>query len=375
MRLLEFEAKPRLARHGIVVPSGALWPSFPDGATRYVVKAQVPGGGRGKRGAVVLDTDRSDIASVATGLLGQRLGADVVSHVYVEEQLDIAREVYLSVSVDRDERRLIILGALDGGIDVESAPPDRRLQLPIDPLVGLRPFHIRRLARFLEVPDASREWFDATVTALCRAATSEDALLIEINPLVLTTRGRWVAADAKMVVDDNADFRHPDWRMLVLAEEGSTIDRRIAAAGATGIEVDPRGTLVGVVSGAGLMMATLDFLSAAGAPVRYMIDLGGTPLADPRGLVPIFAAVSELQPAVVFVNAYFQTALADGFAAALLDAHAANPIRGRVIVRLKGRNASRAHALLAPHGFELRSELEEGLLAALHAATGVNPAG
>ncbi|MGH9346807.1 MAG: ATP-grasp domain-containing protein [Vicinamibacterales bacterium] len=368
MRLLEFEAKARLAAHGVPVPAGRVWPALPSTPPPAVVKAQVPRGGRGKSGGIVFVDDEQEITLAATRLLAQRVGDDAVSCVYVEERLSIARELYLAVVVDRDARRYEMLASPDGGVDVESASPERIVRVPIDPLLGLRDYAVRRLHAFLGLDQASKTAFSSVVQSLVATAVAEDAQLIEINPLVLTTGGRLVAADARMIVDDNARFRHPDWRTLTFAEEGPEVDRRLAAAGATGIEIDPEGDLVGVVSGAGLMMATLDWLTAAGVSVRYMVDLGGTPLADRRGLVPIVGALSGLGASVVFINAYFQTALADDFAHAIVEAHAASPLRGHVVVRLKGRNADAARRVLEPCDFDVHEGLLEGLRAAATAA-------
>lgn len=364
MRLLEFEAKARLSAHGLPVPAGRVWPDLPTSVERVVVKGQVPRGGRGKSGAIVFATGAEQVSTEATALLTRRVGADPVTCVYVEEHLDIARELYLAILVDKDARRYELVASPHGGMDVEDAGAERLVRVAIDPLLGLRAYLIRRLHACLGLDDTVREAFSAFVHALVAGAMAEDAQLVEINPLALTSDGRLVAADARMVVDDNARFRHPDWQNLTFAQDGSAVDRHIAAAGAIGVEVDPTGDLVGIVSGAGLMMATLDWLTSAGVRVRYMIDLGGTPLADPRGLVPIVEALSGIGAGVVFINAYFQTALADDFARAVVEAHTARPIRARVIVRLKGRNAAAARDVLVPCGFDVYEGLLDGLRAA-----------
>jgi succinyl-CoA synthetase beta subunit len=369
MRLLEFEAKARLAVHGLQVPAGRVWPEMPAADVDMVVKAQVPRGGRGKSGAIVFASGAEEVRLAATRLLGQRIGTDTVNYVYVEERLAIAWELYLAIIVNRDARRYELVASPNGGVDVENVPQERVARIPIDPLLGLRSYAIRRLHAFLGLGEASRGAFADTVRALVAGAMAEDAQLVEINPLALTSEGRFVAADVRMIVDDNALFRHPDWRTLTLVAEGSDVDRRIAIAGGTGIEIDPDGVLVGLVSGAGLMMATLDWLTAAGVRVRYMVDLGGTPLADRRGLVSIIGALSGLGAAVVFINAYFQTALADDFAQSIVEAHAANPLQSRVVVRLKGRNADAGRRVLAPYGFDVHEGLLDGLRAAAMATS------
>lgn len=371
MRLLEFEAKQILAARGIRIPAGTLWPLLPDGIGRYVVKAQVPQGGRGKQGGVVFASTVRDVAAAAGQMLDRSIGGQAVRCVYIEEQLDIERELYVAVMVDRDARGYSVLVSPDGGIEVETVSDDRLLNVPIDPRQGLAPEVVQRLLRFLAIPPALDQAAGATIAALVDAAAAEDAELIEINPLALTRDGHVVAADAKMTVDDNAAFRHPAWSELVLAAADKTLEGQVHTSGATVIEVDPEGTVIAVVSGAGLMMATLDLLSANGARVRFMVDLGGTPLADRRKLVPILTAMIGLHPAVLFINAYFQTALADDFAQSIADALGLSSMASRVIVRLKGRNADAARVILAPYGFEMYEGLAEGIAAVLRAARAV----
>jgi succinyl-CoA synthetase beta subunit len=368
MRLLEFEGKRYLAAHGLCIPAGSLWPSVPESVTGYVVKAQIPEGGRGKRGGIAFVSRREDVPAAARQLLGRPIAGYPVHQVYVEECLEIVRELYLAVMVDRDARCYTFLASPDGGMDVETVSRDRLLNARIDPLLGVQSFLIRRLLGFLAVPRELHEAMTGVIRALFAAIVAEDAELIEINPLVLTAGGKAVAADAKMVVDDNAAYRHRDWGELSLSQAGSDVERRVGAAGATAVEVEADGTVIGVVSGAGLMMATLDLFVAAGARVRYMVDLGGTPLSDRSKLVPILGAMTELKPDVLFINAYFQTALADDFARAIVDAHEASPITSRVIVRLKGRNAEAARQMLAGCGFEMYEDFVEGVRAALRAA-------
>jgi len=370
MRLLEFEAKRMLASHGISVPAGTLWPRVPAGVSRVVLKAQIPEGRRAKRGGVAFADSPEDAAAIAERMIGMDLGGHRVEQVYVEERLEIQSELYLSVFVDRDARGYALLASRRGGIDVESVPKAEIFKVSVDPLTGLRPFTVRRLLTFLQIPAALRERAAAAITQLYATAVAEDAELVEVNPLVITADGLVVAGDAKMIVDGNASFRHPGWRELTLADEGSPVERAVAAAGGTAVEIDPQGRLVGVVSGAGLMMATLDLFVAEDARVRCMVDLGGAALADPRGIVPIFSAMARLRPDVLFVNAYFQTVLADGFAQAIVDAHRAVTLPGRVVVRLKGRNGDAAKAILAPLGFEIVEELGDGIRAAARALAG-----
>lgn len=372
MNLLEHEGKGLFARHGISVPRGVLWPEMPAGLSGFVVKAQMRAGRRGKRGGIRF-VDTADAADAAARqMVGGRLGDDAIEAVYIEERLAISRELYLSVAVDRDSRCRVVLASPHGGVDIEAVPGGEILRMPIDPSIGLAPFVARRIARFL---DESGERLDAiaqAVRALYALAVAEDTMLAEINPLVITADGRIVAADAKLTLDERAGFRHSDWAAFSTPPRGSEIEHALAEAGGAAVEVDPEGDVVGVISGAGLMMATLDLMVAYGIRVRCVIDMGGTPLGGAEGLVPIFRAVAAMQPKVTFINAYFHTALAESFARGVLGAAETAPLPGRVILRLLGRNAAEGQAILAPLGFSAHDGLTEALDAVASAMHGAS---
>ena len=370
MNLLEHQGKRLLARHGIAVPRGVLWPALPTGVGGYVVKAQTRAGGRGKRGGIRFAETSEAAGAAARQLAAARLGDDAVESVYVEERLAIAKELSLAVVVDRDARCRVVLASPRGGVDIEDVPDDAILRLPVDPAGGLTPSAAREIAQFLAPSGAASGAIESVVTALHALAVAEDMMLAEINPLAVTEDGRAVAADAKCTLDERARFRHDDWDAFAAPPRGSEIERALAAAGGAAADIDPDGDVVGVISGAGLMMATLDLMVAHGIRVRCVIDMGGTPLGGAEGLVPIFQAVAAMNPRVTFINAYFHTALADSFARGVVDAAATAPLPGRVIMRLLGRNAADGRALLAPLGFECYDGLTEALAAVAAVARG-----
>lgn len=368
MKLLEHQGKSILSKYGIAVPNGSLWPALPDGAARFAVKAQVRSGGRGKAGGIRFADSAAEAGAAARALLAAEIGGHAVTEVLVEERLDIAHEFYLAVVIDRDARRRTILASPDGGVEIESVPPARLLRVPIDPLLGPRPFHLRRVAGFLAPPEAARAAVEAAVAALYALAEDEDAVLAEINPLAVTAAGDVVAADAKLVLDPRAAYRQPGQAGLAAPPEGSAIERAVAAAGGTAVEIDPEGDVVGIISGAGVTMATCDMLVDLGARVRCVIDLGGGPIGNPEGMVPVFRAVAALEPRVTFINAYLHSSLADDFARAVVAAHRQAPVRGRVLLRLLGRNAEEGRRILAPLGFEVHEDLVGALEAVVGAA-------
>ena len=366
MDLLEFDGKRLLAHHGVQIPLGGLWPDRPKTDTKLVVKAQVPAGGRGKQGGIRFADSWEEAGNIAESLIGSCLGSHHVKHVYIEEKLAIERELYLSVFVDRDKGCLSFLASPEGGVDIEEVARQRILRLPVDPLLGLQHFQARAVARFLD-PDGSRtEALTATATRLYHLLLDEDATMVEINPLVITKSDAVVAADCKISLDDNAQARHRDREDFRTPDTRSGFERRIAETGAVGVEINPEGEVLAVISGAGLMMATLDLLAGAGLRVRGVIDLGGTVLAGGDELARVFAAAVETGAEVVFLNAFMQTALCDEFARRLIAAHERVPLQGRVVVRLKGRRSGEGRRLLADHGFEIHEDLRP----AIHALIG-----
>ncbi len=364
MQLLEMEGKQLFARHGIPVPRGTVWPELPTGAATLVIKAQVPAGGRGKRGGVRFATDAAEAGAFARALLGTVIGEHRVTQVYVEERVAIERELYLAVALDRDRRCYAILASPDGGVDIESVPEHRLLRLPIDPLGGPTGAELRRVAEFLALRGDIRRQAEQLIAKVYALVLQEDAELAEINPLALTGSGL-IACDAKLVLDASAAFRHPDWQHYAGSRNGTEVERAIAAAGAMGIEISRQGEITGVVSGAGLMMATLDMLVDSGARVRLMVDLGGVVLAGPERIAPVLRAVAAVRPQTTFVNAYFQTARCDDFARALASAFTDARLAGRVVIRLKGRYDAQAREILAPLGFDVHADLQPALAAAL----------
>lgn len=366
MDLLEHQGKALFRRHGIPVPAGALWPELPTEEGEMVVKAQVFEGRRGKRGGICFASSREDARDAARKMTGVRLGVNTVEAVYIEQRLDIAREMYLAIALDRDRGCPVLLASPYGGIDVEETPAGSLLRLPIDPLLGLRDFHVQAAVRGLGGAAGREEVIATIVRALHSLVVAEDALLAEINPLIMTGSGELRAADAKVTLDDNAAFRRTFTAGDPVAGAGNRtpLEAEIAETGAVGIEIDPDGDMVAVVSGAGLMMATLDILSEAGSRVRAVVDLGGSVLAGGEALSHVFNAVSRFRPRITLVNAYLHTAFTDELARMLVEAQRIAPLTGHTVIRLKGRGGDQGRAILAQEGFEVFEELAPAIAAA-----------
>lgn len=360
MNLLEVDGKALLSAHGVKVPRGALWPELPSVDGALVIKAQVPTGKRGKAGGVRFARDPEEARVAAEAVLDLSIAGHRVESVYLEEKLAIERELYLAIAIDRDRRSHMLIASRNGGMDIEAVDDAEILRLPIEPLLGFHAFHGARLARFIGGDDTLQSALARTAEALYRMALSLDAELVEINPLAVVGQDV-VAADAKVVLDDNARFRQTAWWGAKHSSGHSDLEARIAETGAVGVEVDPAGDLIAIISGAGLMMATLDLLMGAGLKVRAVIDLGGTVLSGGEGLRGVLSAVAPANPRVTFINAFLQTAFCDVFAESLAAAHEGAALPGRVVVRLKGRQAEAGRARLQPLGFEVHEDLRPAI--------------
>lgn len=370
MELLELDGKALFAKHGIPIPAGAVWPDVPDVTGGLVVKAQLAHGGRGKRGGIQFADDAAAVAPLARQLDGFEIDGVRTQAVYVEEKLAIAREAYLSIVVDRDSGGHVLIAAAEGGVEIEALGKDQLLRLPIDPLIGLRPFHIAHVVRHLGATGEAAGAVAALIANLYALVRDEDAMMAEINPLVTTADGQMVAADAKVSLDANAAFRHGGYADFHQTDDRSPVERAVAETGGVAVEVDPQGEVIGVVSGAGLMMATLDIIAARGLKARCMVDLGGSVLRGPEGLATVFSAVFGLGAPLLFVNSYLQTGLSDGIAEGFRVANQAEPFAGQAVFRLKGRRLDEARAILKPYGHPVFTDFAEAIDALMQAADG-----
>jgi succinyl-CoA synthetase beta subunit len=357
--LYEHEGKRRFERHGIPIPAGALWPVDPTALSYPVMaKAQVLAGGRGRRGGVIEAGDESALVSAVEKLTR---GSDVLPPadlVLVEQKLQVRRELYISLVLDRQGPQLLV--SPEGGVDIEAMGDSvERIPLeiqtgpkaPIDRACTTLGEHGRELRRLLE-----RAW---------RLFREEDCLLVEINPLAVTADGRLVAADARVVVDDAARPRHPDWPP---AREGTDFELRCAELGATAVELD--GDIAIITSGAGLGMATLDTVVELGGSARCVIDLGGAVFRGRSVLERVLVAAAELRPRAVLFNAFLQVAdcgeIASAVAAALASGWPTADFP--VVLRLRGRGFEEALTALDPTDVILIEDLRTACERAVDAA-------
>ncbi len=365
MNLHEHQSKELFARYAVPVPDGRVATTAAEagaaaralGGARWVMKAQVHAGGRGKAGGVVV-VDSLEAARVAAGrLLGTRLVTKQtgpeglrVSSVLVEAPTAAARELYLSLLVDRGSRRVLIMASPAGGMDIEevaATAPERIHTVHVDPAAGLQPYQCRRLGFGLGFDAAQQKQFQQILFALYRLFLDCDASLVEINPLVVTPEGGLLALDAKINLDDNALYRHAD---LLALRDVSQEDPREAAAKEHDLNyITLDGTIGCMVNGAGLAMATMDLVQLHGGQPANFLDVGGGTTAA-RVAEAFKLILSDPKVRAVLVNIFGGIVrcdlIAEGIIAAVREVGIAVP----VVVRLEGTNAPEGLRLLEASG-------------------------
>jgi succinyl-CoA synthetase beta subunit len=358
IKLLEHEGKRILAAHGIPIPPGALYPDLPPGTRGpFVVKAQVYAGGRGKAGGIQIVDDAKAIADAADRIQEMTIGGDSVRAVYVEAKIEHEHEFYLAAMIDRDAGRPVLLASTGGGIDIESVAAEYIVRVEIDPLVGLRPYGLADLTRRLGLDGDNAKAFADTATRVLDALEKEDAELVEINPLVLDKDGALIAADAKVILDEDAGFRH-DGRVQI--PQGSEFERSARALDVIGIEFDGH-DVAAVMNGAGMTMATLDQLVAMGASVRALVELHGAMAQGPQHVSEVIELICGLEPKVLLLNFYMQFRTLDTIAEGLAMARQRSPIVEAmpVVVRMRGLEEDKARTILMSLNCEVTGNFEE----------------
>jgi len=368
MNIHEYQAKELLAKYGVPVQPGGVAYTGAEAAgvaTRlggglWAVKAQIHAGGRGKAGGVKLVRSPEEAAAAATGMLGKRLvthqtgpqGRDV-KRVYVEAASDIARELYLALSVDRASGRTTLIAAAEGGVEIEelaARAPEKIMHLPIDPATGIEPFHGRRLAFELGMGAPLARAMVALVNGLYRAFSELDASLIELNPLVVTGSGNLVALDAKMGFDDNALFRHPEVDALRDEDEEDPIEREGAKHSLSYVKLD--GNIGCMVNGAGLAMATMDIIKLYGGSPANFLDVGGGATRE-RVTAAFKLILSEPNVEAILVNIFGGIARCDVIAEGVVAAAREVNLHVPLVVRLEGTNVELGRKILSQSGLPI----------------------
>ena len=368
MNIHEHQAKDVLRGYGVAVPKGGAAFSV-DEAVKianslpgaiYVVKAQIHAGGRGKGGGVKLARSVDEVRELATEMLGMKLithqtgpSGKEVKRLYVEEGCDIARELYLSVVMDRGTSRIAVMASTEGGMDIEAVAeetPEKITTLVIDPIAGLQGHHARRLAFGLGLEGKQVGSAVKLISALYNAFVETDASLVEINPLVVTGAGEVIALDAKMNFDDNALYRHPDIEEMRDPSEEEPAELEAAEAELNYIRLD--GSIGCMVNGAGLAMATMDIIKLNGGEPANFLDVGGG--ATKERVTQAFKLIlSDRNVEGILVNIFGGIMrcdiIAEGVVAAAREVELAKPL----VVRLAGTNVEQGKQIMADSGLTI----------------------
>jgi len=365
MKIHEYQAKAILAGHGVPVPRGEV--AFNAGEAHeiakrlgggpVVVKAQIHAGGRGKGGGVKLAKTPQDAESLARDMIGMTLvthqtgpGGRVVSRVLIEEGLQMTRELYLSVVLDRAAGKLALMASAAGGMDIEEVAaktPEQIVTIHVDPGVGLVPFEARRLGFGIDLDGPQVSKFVKLATALYEAFVATDASLLEINPLVVTAGGDLLALDAKMNFDDNALFRHPGIRDLRDQSEEDALEIEASKYSLNYIHLD--GNIGCMVNGAGLAMATMDIIKLAGGEPANFLDVGGGANAEQiRNAFKIL--MSDPNVKAVLINIFGGILRCDVLAAGVIAAVKELGVPVPIVIRMEGTNVEEGKRLLRDSG-------------------------
>src|SRR5262245_5396926 len=364
MKIHEYQAKAILARHGVPVPRGEVAFTAPDArevASRLgglvVVKAQIHAGGRGKGGGVKIAKNADEAEKIARDMFGMTLvthqtgpAGRTVSRVLVEEGLQMSRELYLSVVVDGEAGKLVMMASAAGGMDIEEVAaktPEKIVRVAVEPGVGLVPFEARRLgfAIGLDGPQVTKGV--KLMTALYEAFLATDASLVEINPLVVTASGDLLALDAKLNFDDNALCRHADIRELRDLSEEDPLEIEASKFSLNYIHLD--GNIGCMVNGAGLAMATMDIIKLAGGEPANFLDVGGGANAEQiRNAFKIL--MSDKNVKAVLINIFGGILRCDVLAQGVIAAVKELGVPVPIVIRMEGTNVDEGKRLLRESG-------------------------
>jgi succinyl-CoA synthetase beta subunit len=383
MKIHEYQAKGILAKYGVPVPQGEVVQAAADagavarrlGGGVAVVKAQIHAGGRGKGGGVKVVRSPEEAEQAAGKMLGMTLvtyqtgpAGQKVGRVLVEQGLEIERELYLGVVIDRSTERVVLMVSPDGGVEIEKVAaetPERIFKEFIHPGLGLTAFQTRKLAFALGLEGPQVAQAGKFMTAVWDAFRATDASLVEINPLIVTGDGQLLALDAKMTFDDNALFRHPDIKALRDLSEEDPLEIEASKYNLNYIKLD--GTIGCMVNGAGLAMATMDIIKLAGGEPANFLDVGGGANAEQiRNAFRIL--MSDANVRAVLINIFGGILRCDVLAEGVIAAVRELGVRVPVVIRMEGTNVERGKQMLRESGLnfttaDTMSEAAESVVA------------
>ena len=370
MKIHEYQAKELYRKYGVPVPEGSV--AFtPDeakavaeklGGYPVVVKAQIHAGGRGKGGGVKLAQSLEEVGTLADEIIGMTLvthqtgpKGQQVRKVLVEQGLDIAKELYLSILPDRATATNVIMASEAGGMDIEAVAadtPEKIIKVHVDPLLGIQGYHCRQVAFGLNIPAAAMKEFTKLLANLYRFFVQTDCSLVEINPLVLTADDRVIALDAKVDIDSNALYRHKEIQEYRDTDEEDPLEVEASQYNLNYINLGGGGNIGNMVNGAGLAMATMDIIKLAGAEPANLLDVGGGANAE---MVENGFRIILSDPNVkgILINIFGGILRCDVLAQGVVEAAKKVGLKVPVVVRMEGTNVEEGRRILAESGLTL----------------------
>lgn len=366
MKIHEYQAKDILARYGIPIQPGRV-AYTPDEAEAIaqelggpvVIKAQVYVGGRGKAGGIQFGDTPEQARAAAANVLGMDIKGLTVEKVLVVSKINIQKEYYLGIILDRKSQTPIVMVSKEGGIDIEEVAaktPEKIIKQPIDMRWGLRPFEARAILARAGLPHQVIGKGGAILTALAKAFIESDASLAEINPLVLTSEGQVQAADAKILIDDNGLFRQKEYASWAESEESNPLEYEARQEGLTYVKLDGNVGIIG--NGAGLVMTTLDMVARVGGKPANFLDIGGGAKAEVMYKALSFVA-RDPQVKGILVNIFGGITRGEEVAKGVIMAQAELPEGMPIVVRLSGTGAEEGKALLKDAGLDWGKDMRE----------------
>ncbi|MFN8482749.1 MAG: ADP-forming succinate--CoA ligase subunit beta [Anaerolineae bacterium] len=375
MNIHEYQAKEIFVKNGLPVPMGAVATTADEAQAAaehigqpVVVKAQVLVGGRGKAGGVKLAQNPQEAREKAAAILGMNIKGITVKRVLIAPAVDIAREIYLGMVIDRARKAVVMMASAAGGVDIEEVArdtPEKIIRVAIDPILGLRDFQARDVAMALGLEGEQVQEFTKIAKGLYKAFWSSDASLAEVNPLVVTPDGHLLAIDAKMNIDDSALFRHPDLAELRDEAEETPEEQQARVAGLSYVALD--GNIGCLVNGAGLAMATMDTVKLYGGEPANFLDIGGGARAD-KVAAALSIILSDPKVKAVLVNIFGGITRVDEVAKGILETFQATGTQVPFVVRLVGTNEEVGREMLSGTNVAWATSLSEAAQKAVKAA-------
>ena len=365
MNIHEYQAKKLLANYGVPIPRGGIAHSATEaiyqanelGGNKWIVKAQLHSGARGKAGGVKLCNSHQEIAEFCDKFLGNKLitlqtgpEGKMVSSIYVEEVSNISKELYFSIVLDRATQKVTLVASTEGGMDIEKVAeetPEKIAKIVIDPAVGMQAFQSRQLAFTLDLPNEAVGVASRAVMKCYRAFRDTDANLLEINPLVLTSDNRILAIDAKMTFDTNALYRRPE--IFEFRDKTQEDPRETIAAEHDLSYIGLDGNIGCIINGAGLAMATMDMIQHAGGEPANFLDIGGGASSE-RVATSIELVLSDKNVEAILINIFAGINRCDWVAQGIVDLLNKRDINVPLVVRLSGTNVEKGQKILKDSG-------------------------